>query len=88
MQIIIRKSFVKDISKISDNAEIPAILECIKFTGETNRISEIKNIKKLSGGISCYRIRVGKYRLGVIIKGSTIEFIRAVPRKDIYKVFP
>lgn len=54
----------------------------------SNQISEIKNLKKLEGFKNAYRIKTGDYRIGVFIEEDTIEFVRFVHRKDIYKKFP
>lgn len=35
-----------------------------------------------------FRIRIGEYRIGVVITGNTIVFERFLHRKDIYKYFP
>ncbi|WP_373513921.1 type II toxin-antitoxin system RelE/ParE family toxin [Persicitalea sp.] len=50
--------------------------------------SDIKNLKKLKGAHNCYRIRVGEYRIGVIIEGHTVEIIRFLSRKNVYDQFP
>jgi len=50
--------------------------------------SEIKNLKKLKGEKTYYRIRSGRYRVGISTKDDIISFVRALPRKDIYRYFP
>ncbi len=35
-----------------------------------------------------YRIRIGDYRLGIKVKKDSIEMLRCLHRKDIYKKFP
>ncbi len=51
-------------------------------------LEQIKNLKKLKGSVGHYRIKIGDFRLGLAISGSTIEFIRCLHRKDVYKFFP
>ena len=53
-----------------------------------DNIKAIKNIKKLKGHHDFYRIRIGDYRIGLESKNKTIELIRFLHRKDIYKYFP
>jgi len=48
----------------------------------------LKEIRKLRGFEKDYRIRIGDYRLGLIIDNQIVEFIRCLHRKDIYKYFP
>jgi len=46
------------------------------------------DIKKLTGYKDFYRIRVGKYRIGIELQDKTIIF-RAIAKRDlIYKIFP
>ena len=42
----------------------------------------------MEGFKNAYRIKIGDYRIGVFIEEDTIEFVRFVHRKDIYKKFP
>lgn len=46
------------------------------------------NLKKLKGGGNYYRIRVGEYRIGIIVEGDAITFVRCLHRKEIYRYFP
>lgn len=50
--------------------------------------SDVKNIKKLRGYESFYRVRIGDYRIGFEYKEREIVFYRVLHRKDIYKYFP
>ena len=51
-------------------------------------LQEIGDIKKLKGGDRYYRIRVGDYRMGLILDNDTVVFVRFLHRKDLYKYFP
>ena len=46
------------------------------------------DVAKLTDFEDCYRIRVGDHRVGVYIEGDRIEFVRARPRKEFYRLFP
>ena len=35
-----------------------------------------------------YRLRVGDYRIGLAADAATVEFVRILHRRDIYKFFP
>jgi mRNA interferase RelE/StbE len=48
----------------------------------------IGDLKKLAGTAQSYRIRIGDHRLGVTIEGDTVEFVRFLPRRDLYRFFP
>ena len=80
--------FFKDIDKITQSAVKNDISAVIHEIEKANHLSEVKNTKKLKGHSIAYRIRIGDYRIGLYYENNTVEFIRVVHRKDIYKVFP
>jgi mRNA interferase RelE/StbE len=42
----------------------------------------------MSGTGNFYRIRVGDYRLGAVVEGDQVEFVRCLSRRDLYRFFP
>ncbi len=88
MQVKIDKSFEKDVKKIKERNILKKIANVIREIQHIENISEIKNLKKLSVASNQYRIRIGNYRIGLIIIEDTVEFVRFLHRKDIYKYFP
>jgi mRNA interferase RelE/StbE len=51
-------------------------------------LEAIRNLIRLTDHENCYRIRVGDYRIGVVIENSTIIFARVLHRREIYRYFP
>jgi mRNA interferase RelE/StbE len=88
MLVKIDRSFEKDIRKITDKNTLKRVASVIRQVQKADNLSEIKNLKKLSISDNEYRIRIGSYRIGVIISDEIIEFVRCLHRKDIYKYFP
>lgn len=88
MIVLIDKSFDKDVEKIDSKTISSKIADTIINAQHALLLEEITGLKKLSGHKKEYRIRIGDYRLGLIIEGDTIEFVRCLNRKDIYKYFP
>ena len=88
MNIRIDKSFERDIKKIKDKDLLAKIANTIEQVQASSTKEEIKNIKKLKGFQSYYRIRIGDYRIGLAIEETTVDFIRFLPRKDVYRYFP
>ena len=88
MEIKIDKSFQKDTRRIKDKAILQKIANTIANIQRAQNFGDIKSIKKIKGTTSMYRIRIGNYRLGITISESSVEFIRCLHRKDIYKYFP
>jgi len=88
MEIKIDKSFQKDTRRIKDKSILQRIANTVANVQRANTFEEIKNLKKIQGTQSMYRIRIGDYRLGIQVTDSTLVFIRCLHRKDIYKYFP
>ncbi|MBN2373363.1 type II toxin-antitoxin system RelE/ParE family toxin [bacterium] len=84
-----RKSFSKDLKKRSqDKKLLSQVRGIIKEVEEAKGILEIKNIKKLQAEGHYYRIRLGDYRIGLLIKNDTVIFVRFLHRGEIYRYFP
>jgi len=83
------KSFAKDLKKhAKDKKLLTRIKEIILEVEAAEGTTAINNLKKLKAEGSYFRIRTGNYRLGLIIAGETVTFVRALPRKEIYRYFP
>ena len=83
------KSFEKSLIKVKEKALFNKIESFIETIEKAEKISEIKNVKKLTGFKNYYRIRIGDFRLGFEkINDNTIRFITVARRKDIYSIFP
>ncbi len=88
MRVEVRKSFEKDIEKISDKKLAEQINKLIEAMEGCAVISEIDHVKKMKAKGNYYRVRVGNYRLGLRQEKGTLHLLRFMQRKDIYKYFP
>jgi mRNA interferase RelE/StbE len=88
MQVEFLASFNKDISKLSSSSLRKSLKRTILYIEIAKTLSDIPNLKKLSGFTDAYRIRVGNYRVGFFLKNNIVQLARIADRKDIYKVFP
>ncbi|MFN3909202.1 MAG: type II toxin-antitoxin system RelE family toxin [Flavobacterium sp.] len=88
MIVTFEKSFSKSLDKINNKLILKKIEEAIVNCENSNKLSEIKYLKKLKGHKTYYRIKLNDYRVGVEIINNEINFIIACHRKDIYKLFP
>lgn len=88
MQFEFEKAFVKDFRKIRNKDLAQSINQAILQVSLASVIYEIPNLKKLSGYKSAYRIRIGDYRIGVVIEKDTVTFVAFAHRKEIYNKFP
>ena len=88
MEYKFEKAFVKDFKNLKNKSLAKAILECIKKVSEAQTIKDIPNLKKIIGNKSAYRLRVGDYRIGLMIENNQVIFVAFAHRKDIYRHFP
>jgi mRNA interferase RelE/StbE len=88
MKVEFKKSFLKELQKLKNNALKNSIADCIVQVESAKNITQIKNLKKLSGYDDYYRIRVADYRIGIKVEDEVVYFAVFEHRKDIYKSFP
>jgi mRNA interferase RelE/StbE len=88
MRTSFRKSFVRDLKKVKDQAVLDRVGKVVEQVEAAADLQAIGDLKKLSGTGDSYRIRVGEYRVGVTIEGDTVDFVRFLPRRDLYRFFP
>ena len=88
MKVIYSKAITKDVKKIKDQKLIDKIIAVVNSISEVKKLEDIKNLKKMKGHPTAYRIRIGDYRLGFYYEDNTVILARFVKRNDIYNLFP
>ncbi len=90
MKTEFKKSFAKDLKKRSqDKTLLQQVTQAIHDVEAAETLQDIKNLKKLkAGNNNAFRIRIGNYRIGLIIENDTVCFVRLLGRNDIYRYFP
>lgn len=86
MTATFRASFLRDVRKLRDPDVLARIRTAIATVETARDLRGVTELKKLSGASGFYRIRVGDYRIGV--EDETVEFVRVLHRRDIYRAFP
>ena len=88
MEVKFAKPFEKDLRAIQDQKVILKVDEIITKLAAASSLVSIENIKKIKGHKNCYRIRIGDYRLGILVSGKEVWLARILQRKEIYRYFP
>lgn len=88
MKILFEESFAKDLKKIKDRKILNRLSLIIQEVKDATKIAKIRNLQKLKGYDSYFRIKVSNYRIGIDRIDNSIIFVRFLHRKDIYKYFP
>lgn len=81
--------FLKDLKALKSTAYFETIKELV-FNEIPSYLSfeEIQNLKKLKDAGNHYRIRIGDYRIGLVLNNKTVTFVRVLHRREIYRYFP
>ena len=88
MKTAFRESFERDLKKIKDRKVLNRVFRAIQNVEAAATLADISSLKKMSGAKDYYRIRSGSFRIGIIVEEDTVEFVRCLPRKDLYRYFP
>jgi mRNA interferase RelE/StbE len=88
MRTSFRKSFDRDLKKVKDREVLDRVGEIIERVEAADTTGEIGDLKKMSGSDDAYRIRIGDYRVGVVIEGDVVEFVRFLHRRELYRFLP
>ena len=89
MNVLFKSSFAKDLRKIRDSDLMTRVKELIEQVEVAESLQDITSIKKLRGrGRNYYRIRLAEYRIGLLVEGNSVTFVRCLDRKEIYRYFP
>jgi mRNA interferase RelE/StbE len=83
-----RASFQRDVKRIRDKRVLEGIRQAILNVEEADHWSKVPDIKKIQGSTNAFRIRISDHRIGLYIDGDSAEFVRVLPRRDIYRQFP
>ncbi len=87
MKVDFRDSFLKDLRSIEDKKLLSKVRIAIKELEAAEGILELRNVKKLRGSKTFYRIRIGDYRIGFAVEEESIFLVRILNRKEIYRFF-
>jgi len=83
-----RKSFLKDAKTLHSKKLKERIKSTIRDVEKAENLQSIGNLKKLKGSEKYYRIRIGDYRIGIIVEGQMVTFVRCLHRREIYRYIP
>ncbi|MDQ2746521.1 MAG: type II toxin-antitoxin system RelE/ParE family toxin [Acidobacteriota bacterium] len=88
MKVKFERSFEKDLRQIGDKKVLQKLKLVIEQVKNAANSSTIKNLKKLRGFETFYRIKLNDYRIGIEIADGEFIFTRVLHRKEVYRFFP
>lgn len=89
MNVEFSKSFDRQTARIKDKKLLKRVGAIIRIVLDSNSLIGIPNLKPITGYPGYYRIRLGKYRLGISLEENTVWF-HFIGKRDesTYKKFP
>jgi mRNA interferase RelE/StbE len=88
VKVQFRRSFTKDLRNVRDRRTLVKVQSLVGLIENARTLDEVPNLTRLAGGKSYYRLRVGSFRLGLVVEGDMVTFVRFLHRKEIYRFFP
>ena len=90
MEVLFKKSFIKDFEKLPESIKESVKEVCTFVFPEIDNLSEFKEYHfcKIKGFENYYRIKIRNFRVGFKKDGNQIIFMKVLHRKDIYRYFP
>ena len=84
MTIEFRASFARDLKRIRNNP----LLNEVRELKQLKTFARLVMSKSSELKATIYRIRLGDYRIGLIVEDTTARFVRFLHRSEIYRYFP
>ena len=88
MKVEFKSSFVKDLKPLKDQTLLARVRASIVAVEAAENLQNITSCKKLQGADNHCRLRVGDFRIGLVVENDVVIFVRFLSRGDIYKYFP
>lgn len=88
MRTRFRTSFERDLRKVRDRQVLTRVAAAIREIEGAESLGDLRSVKPLVGSPGFYRIRIGDYRLGMLVEGEAVEIVRFLHRREVYRYFP
>lgn len=88
MNVVVTKRFEKDTEKELSGTRQRELADIIEQLREAKQLTDVANLKKLTGYKTAYRIKFGDFRIGFLFENDTVTLSRVMNRKEIYRYFP
>ena len=88
MKVAFEASFARDLKRIKDQQLLRRVQQVIAEVKAAMELNDIRDLRKLQGYDTYYRIRLGDYRIGIEVVADQVVLVRILHRKDIYRYFP
>ena len=88
MKTAFKETFQRDLLFVRDKRLLRRVKAIIETIEASPSLADLPNLKSLKGTKNYFRLRIGDYRVGLVMDDETVIFVRLLHRKDIYRYFP
>ena len=88
MRLQFKASFERDLKRVKDKELLKEVRRVIEEIESAETIHGIGHLRKLRAEGSYFRVRLGDYRMGLIVEEDLATFVRFLHRSEIYRYFP
>ena len=88
MDVKFESSFVRDLKRIQERPVRRRVARVVEHLERADDLQQISGLKKLQDAPGAYRLRIGQYRMGLIVREGVVILVRFLDRKDVYRHFP
>ena len=88
MEIRYHPQFDRDTRRIRSRDLSGRLERTIAELKAASNIREVGGVRPITGWENHYRIRIGGYRLGIVLEDDVVVLVRFGPRRDFYRGFP
>ena len=88
MEVERSRSFTRDFSGIPSSEMRGRVLRKIEELEAAPTLTEVSGVRRITSEGDHDRIRIGEYRLGIVVESNVVILLRFLHRRDIYRFFP
>ena len=88
MRTKVKKGFLKQLAKLPKDIRERIEIFVFNELPKLGSIGQSGKIERMHGYESCYKIRFGDYRIGLIYENDTVIVKIVMHRREIYRFFP
>jgi mRNA interferase RelE/StbE len=88
VDVLFEAIFARDLKRVKDKQLMQRVQSVIEEIKAANELNQVRNLKKMQGYDTLYRVRLGDYRIGIEVIAEEVIFVRFLHRKDMYRRFP
>jgi len=88
LKVVFRSSFARDLRKLRDEEMRRRVQQLILLVENASSLDDVPGAKRLQHQGVYFCVRLGDYRVGIVLDDNTVTFVRFLYRRDIYRYFP